>query len=310
MHRLQRVGRTSRETARLSQHPYRGRFAPAPTGDLHFGSVVTAVASWLRARQAGGEWWVRIEDLDTIRATPGADRRILASLDRLGLHWDGPVTWQSERNVLYRRALTQIEAHARCYPCACSRREVGGARYPGNCRTGLPPGKTALARRLDVRGAVVSVTDALQGTLTQDLDAELGDFVIQRGDGLIAYHLAVVVDDADQGMTEIVRGADIWEATPRQAELQACLGLPAPQYVHIPVAVAEDGRKLSKQNLAPMVEQFPAHEVIADALRFLGLQEVPASKDPAALLHWARARWTLAHVPPGLGHLAPARYCQ
>lgn len=289
---------------------YIGRFAPAPTGDLHFGSVVTALASWLRARKQHGRWLVRIEDLDTIRALPGADQRILRSLEQLGLGWDGPVVWQSQRDALYRDALARIARSARCYPCACSRREVGGARYAGTCRQGLSGNKPALSLRLDVSGRQVRVSDALQGELHQDLEAELGDFVIQRGDGLIAYHLAVVVDDADQGITEIVRGADIWDSTPRQVELQQLLNLPTPAYVHIPVAIAPDGRKLSKQNAAPPVDRLPPGQVLQDALRFLGF-DPPATLSPDApgeWLAWALRHWNLAALPRSAAQPAPLRH--
>jgi len=288
---------------------YVGRFAPAPTGPLHFGSVVTALASWLRARQAGGRWLVRIEDLDTVRAVPGAEAAILAALDALGLHPDGEVVRQSARDAIYRAALSRMEAESRCYPCACSRREVGGGRYPGTCRNGVEAGRAAVSRRLDVSGRRVTVHDLHLGRLTQDLDAELGDFVVQRGDGLIAYHLAVVVDDALQGVTEIVRGADIWPATPRQVELQQTLGLTTPAYLHVPVAVGADGRKLSKQNAAPAIDPFPAGEVLHDALAFLGLEVAAPRQAPvAAILAEAQARWTPEHLPRAASLPAPDRY--
>jgi len=288
---------------------YTGRFAPAPTGPLHFGSVVTALTSWLRARQADGLWLLRIEDLDTLRSVPTAEAAILRALERLGLEPDGEVIRQSQRLAIYREALACMEADARCYPCACSRREVGGERYPGTCRTGVPTGRTAVSRRLNVSGRCVTVRDALQGNLTQDLEAEVGDFVVQRGDGLIAYHLAVVVDDAEQGVTEIVRGVDIWPATPRQVELQRTLGLPTPAYLHVPVAVGPDGRKLSKQNAAPAIDAFPPGEVLHDALAFLGL---PLTTSPRAgvneLLAEARVRWTLEGLEQAPARPAPPRY--
>jgi glutamyl-Q tRNA(Asp) synthetase len=288
---------------------YVGRFAPAPTGPLHFGSVVTALASWLRARQANGRWLVRIEDLDTVRAVPGAESAILVALERLGLHADGEVVRQSDRDAIYREALARMEAESRCYPCACSRREIGGGRYPGTCRGGVPAGREAVSRRLDVAGRSVTVIDAVLGELTEDLDANLGDFVVQRGDGLIAYHLAVVVDDALQGITEVVRGADIWPATPRQVELQRTLDLPTPDYLHVPVAVGPDGRKLSKQNAAPAIDPFPPGQVLCDALAFLGLDvHTPATAPPEAILAEGRERWSLAMLPRVAAQDAPSRY--
>lgn len=282
---------STRETARA---PYVGRFAPAPTGPLHFGSVVTALGSWLRARQAGGRWLLRIEDLDTVRTVPGAESAIRTALERLGLEPDGEVVRQSERGAIYRAALDRLAAESRCYPCACSRREVGGARYPGTCRGGIAAGRPALSRRLDVSGRQMTVHDTLLGSQTQDLEAEIGDFIVQRGDGLIAYHLAVVVDDALQGVTEVVRGADIWPATPRQVELQRTLGLPTPVYLHLPVAAAADGRKLSKQNAAPAIDAFPPGEALHDALTFLGLTpETSPRASVAELLAEACERWTL-----------------
>lgn len=273
---------------------YVGRFAPAPSGPLHFGSAVTALASWLRAHQSDGTWLVRIEDLDTVRSVPGAADGILASLRRLGLEPHGEVVWQSRRESIYREALGRMEVLARTYPCACSRREVGGERYPGTCRRGVAAGRKAVSRRLDVSNRRLTVTDILLGNLTQDLEAEVGDFVVQRGDGLIAYHLAVVVDDALQGVTEIVRGADIWPATPRQVELQHTLDLPTPAYLHVPVAVGRDGRKLSKQNAAPAIDAFPPGQVLHDALTFLGLTpETPPTATVTEILAEARARWTL-----------------
>jgi glutamyl-Q tRNA(Asp) synthetase len=266
--------------------PYVGRFAPSPTGPLHAGSLVAAVASYLDARAHDGVWLVRIEDIDEGRTVPGAAEGILALLHALGMDSDREVVWQSRRKDLYQAAFDQLAAHA--YPCGCNRREIvdsrlgvapdGAAIYPGTCREGLAPGRTTRSLRLRVpeQGAdIITFTDRFAGTVSQRLASESGDFVLKRADGYWAYQLAVVVDDAEQGVTDIVRGADLLDSTPRQIYLQRLLGMPAPRYLHLPVLRNANGEKLSKQTGALAVQ--PGDEAagvaaLLDAGRFLGLQ--------------------------------------
>jgi glutamyl-Q tRNA(Asp) synthetase len=241
---------------------YRGRFAPSPTGPLHFGSMVAAVASYLDAKANGGEFLVRIEDIDTPRCVTGADRVILSQLKAHGLEWDGPVVYQSQRGERYAAALERLRAHT--YPCACTRREMPECR----CRDGLPPGRPGRAIRLRGEGLI-------------------DDFVLRRADGLWAYQLAVVVDDAEQGITHVVRGADLAESTPGQRYLHRLLGYRPPQYFHVPVALDERGQKLSKQNRAPAVPEDRPWRTVAAVLRFLGFDP----PDSPEVLRWGIAHW-------------------
>jgi glutamyl-Q tRNA(Asp) synthetase len=269
--------------------PYIGRFAPSPTGPLHIGSLVAAMASYLDAKVHSGQWLVRIEDVDGDRNVAGADEHILASLRRCGMQWDGDVTWQSRRTGLYQQALLQLGDLV--YPCGCSRKEIADSQlslsgrqaqaliYPGTCRHGLAPGKSARALRLKVPQqphCVVSLDDRWAGHVSQDLTDDVGDFVIKRADGFWAYQLAVVVDDGAQGITDIVRGADLLDSTPRQLYLQQVLGLPQPTYLHVPVVVNEFGEKLSKQTGAQAFDNGAApQQLLQDAMlpaaRFLGM---------------------------------------
>ncbi|PTD95614.1 tRNA glutamyl-Q(34) synthetase GluQRS [Pseudothauera lacus] len=285
---------------------YVGRFAPSPTGPLHFGSLIAAAGSFLEARGHGGRWLLRIEDVDAPRCVPGAAAAILRTLERFGFEWDGEVLWQSHRHAAYDAALARLDALGALFPCACSRRELadsalardGSRVYPGTCRNGLAAGRSARAWRVRVRGAVDFV-DAVQGPQHEDLEGEVGDFIVRRADGLYAYQLAVVVDDADSGVTDVVRGADLLDSSARQCYLQDLLGLPRPRYAHLPVATNAAGEKLSKQTLATAVDTLPAAAALVAALRFLG------QNPPTALAHatldevwqWARAHWTLAAVP-------------
>jgi glutamyl-Q tRNA(Asp) synthetase len=288
--------------------PYTGRFAPSPTGPLHMGSLVAAMASYLDARAHHGTWLVRVEDLDRDRNVAGADRHILASLQRCGMQWDGDVTWQTQRTQLYDAALEHLLAQGAAYPCSCSRREIAdsqlrqgqsaGLVYPGTCRNGLAPGKTARAMRLRVPDApddAYCFDDRWVGVTCQRLAADVGDFVIRRADGFWAYQLAVVVDDAQQGVTDVVRGADLLDSTPRQLFLQDVLGLPHPAYLHVPVVANADGEKLSKQTGAQAFDTGAEPEsLVASALvpaaRFLGLDVRADSIDGfwrAAIPAWA-----------------------
>jgi len=263
---------------------YRGRFAPSPTGPLHLGSLVTALASWLDARAHGGDWLVRIEDIDYPRCVKGADFDILQTLERLGLHADEAPEWQSRRESLYGDALRRLDASGQLYPCGCSRREIADSLihvrerhqtlgYPGTCRNGLH-GKLPRAWRVrvpDGPAAMICFDDRWQGRQCQDLETELGDFVLRRADGLWAYQLAVVVDDAAQGITHIVRGSDLLDSTPRQIHLQHLLGLPTPSYLHVPVVVNADGEKLSKQSGAQAIDTAAPLEALRMAGTHLGI---------------------------------------
>lgn len=287
---------------------YRGRFAPSPTGPLHFGSMVAAVGSFLQAKSRGGEWLVRMEDLDPPREVPGAADEILRTLEAFGLHWDGAVMYQSRRRAAYETALEKLMAHAALYPCACSRREIAdssvsgvdGPVYPGTCRGGIALGRAPRAWRVTVDGRAVEFVDVLQGRWYRNLATDFGDFIVQRADGFFAYQLAVVVDDAAQGITEVVRGADLIESTPRQIHLQDLLGLPTPDYVHLPVALNARGEKLSKQTLAMPVDATRPQQLLLRVLQFLG-QEPPAESAEASLddfWRWAVVNWRVERIPP------------
>lgn len=233
---------------------YRGRFAPSPTGPLHLGSLVAAAASYLDARAAQGTWLVRMEDLDTPRCSPEHAESILSDLEHFGFEWDEPVLYQSTRIDAYVEALDQLKSDRMVYPCGCSRRDLLEERYPGTCAKGLPPGKEARAWRVRTSG---------------ELAETVGDFVLLRADGIFAYQLAVVVDDAYQRITNVVRGSDLLDSTPRQIYLQQLLGYPTPRYVHVPVILAHDGQKLSKQTGATALDRNRASELLWDALDFL-----------------------------------------
>ena len=271
---------------------YIGRFAPSPTGPLHFGSLVAAVASYLDARAHGGQWLVRMEDVDTPRCVPGVDADILRTLEAFGFEWNGSVLYQTARIQAYREALDRLRREGRAYPCSCSRKEIGNPVYPGTCRSGPVDLGKPLAWRVRVDPAVVLFEDRALGIQQQNLAEEVGDFVALRSDGLFAYQLAVVVDDAAQGVTDVVRGADLLDSTPRQIWLQKLLGFPVPRYLHVPVATNAAGEKLSKQTLAPPLNVADAGTQLRAALRFLG-QDVPveAGFNVREALAWASARW-------------------
>lgn len=285
---------------------YRGRFAPSPTGPLHAGSLVAALASWLDARALGGNWLVRIEDVDTARCAAGSAEFILQQLASCGLHPDEPPWWQSQRGAAYAKALQQLLAQGRAFACGCTRKDIDDALaaqgrlhqrfgervYPGTCRRGLQ-GKPARAGRLRAEG-VVHWHDRRLGALQQDVGAEVGDFVLQRADGLWAYQLAVVVDDAAQGITHVVRGEDLADNTARQILLQRGLGVATPAYLHTPLLLAADGHKLSKQNGAQALDlssPLRTLRALQEAAQVLGLPELPASTVPdwlaAAVPAWA-----------------------
>ena len=283
-----------------------GRFAPSPTGPLHFGSLLAALASYLEARNKQGQWLVRMEDLDKPREVKGAASHILKTLEQFGFEWDGDVIYQSERSDLYQDALAQLEKQSLIYRCQCSRKEIAdsatqgidGLIYPGTCRhsqvTQMP-----YASRIRVNDKAISFHDAIQGLITQNLAAQVGDFVLKRADGLFAYQLAVVVDDFQQGVTNIVRGADLLDSTPRQIYLQQQLDIPTTHYAHIPVASNAAGEKLSKQTLAPAIEAKDASAWLLKGLTFLG-QNPPSeliTNKPSEILSWAKQHWQLEQIP-------------
>lgn len=286
--------------------PYVGRFAPSPTGPLHAGSLVAALASRLDACAHGGRWLLRIEDLDAPREMPGAARSILDALARLGFRHDGEVVYQSRRGDAYRQAFERLVADGHVYPCACTRREIadsvtqrgerlarGEKPYPGTCRRGMPAGRSARAWRVSVGPTPVRWTDRRAGPRCERLDEQVGDFVVRRADGPWAYQLAVVVDDDAQSVTDVVRGADLLESTARQLHLRRLLGLPAPRHLHVPVLVGPDGAKLSKQTGAPAVDANRPLEALDAALEALGLGRI--GDEPIdrwwtlAVARWARA---------------------
>jgi len=307
---------------------YIGRFAPSPTGPLHFGSLVAALASWLDARASLGKWLLRIEDLDRPRAQAEISDAILRQLEALALEWDGPVLYQSARLASYQAAVEKLQREGLAYWCGCTRKEIAdsatrfgasadacpagaGARvYPGTCRNGLRQGKTPRAVRVRTGGETIRFADRLQGEVAQSVQREVGDFVVLRADGIYAYQIAVVVDDAEQGVTDVVRGADLLGSTARQILLQRLLGLPTPRYLHVPVAVDATGAKLSKQTGAQAVPVEHAARWLGTALEFMGLRGAPVASRAPEVLAWARERWS-AHRVPALraapcGSLPPA----
>jgi len=274
-----------------------GRFAPSPTGDLHFGSLVAAVASYLQAKSAGGQWLIRVEDIDPPREVPGSADRILDDLQRFGMQPDQPVLYQSNRSDAYELAITDLLDQGHAYWCGCSRAELPASGvYPGTCSNGLPKGKSPRSVRLRVNDVAVSFTDLVQGHVEENLRESVGDFVIRRADRLAAYQLAVVVDDAFQGVTEVVRGSDLLDSTARQIHLQNCLGLATPVYAHHPVAVGSDGTKLSKRFGSDPVASSPPAQVLEIALRFLG-QPCPEGLSDKELWTWALSNWRLSRIP-------------
>lgn len=281
-----------------------GRFAPSPTGPLHFGSLVAALGSYLEAKARGGRWLVRIEDVDQPRCHPGHADDIIRTLAAFGFEWDGDILYQSRRRERYHEVLELLQRQGWVYPCGCTRAELAGAAlgidgaalYPGTCRAGLPPGKQPRAWRLKVSGTI-AFDDLVQGPQRQDLARDVGDFVLLRADGMFAYQLAVVVDDADQGVDHVVRGADLIHSTARQIFLQRLLGLPTPQYAHLPVAVDASGAKLSKQTKAPPLDRAHPVPALIAAARFLGMTPPSCRLSSAEFWSWAFSAWHLSGVP-------------
>ncbi len=294
---------------------YLGRFAPSPTGPLHFGSLVAAVGSWLDARAQGGQWAVRIDDVDRGRVARGACDDILRTLEAFGLDWDGEIAYQSQRDPSYEQALEALRAADRAFPCGCTRREVQasgqagplGFIYPGTCREGLPPGREARSWRLRAHSGTIRFRDRARGQQLIHLPDEVGDFIIRRGDGLFAYHLAMVVDDAELGVTDVVRGGDLLPCTAPQIALQQALGAATPRYMHLPVAINDQGRKLSKQTKAVALDRSDPAPALHDALTFLG-QHPPTwlrREVPAQVLAWAVDQWQPERLPAAATVPAP-----
>lgn len=282
----------------MTHYPVIGRFAPSPTGSLHFGSLVSAVGSYLEAKCAAGRWVIRVEDIDPPREVAGSSKEIINDLRRFGMHEDGPILFQSSRTQAYQAAVKQLLAQDLAYPCACSRKDLPASGiYPGTCRNGIAKGKAARAIRFKVPLGTCQFTDALQGVISESVAATCGDFIIQRADGLFAYQLAVVIDDDFQGVTEVVRGADLLDSTCRQICLQKALQIKQPQYMHLPLAVADDGKKLSKRDMTDPIRQQDYTFAVRQALRFLG-QTPPANLALEALWTWALEHWDRKKIPP------------
>jgi glutamyl-Q tRNA(Asp) synthetase len=288
---------------------YRGRFAPSPTGPLHFGSLVAAVGSYADAKFHHGKWLVRIEDVDLPRTVPGAAHHILDTLEKLGMEWDEDVIYQSRRSKIYQEALEILNQQGLLYPCTCSRKEIAdssitglyGFIYPGTCLNKPASTKNVHALRIQTPDESIQFQDILKGTYAQRLRHDVGDFVLRRTDGIYAYQLAVVVDDAAQGITHVVRGADLLDSTPRQVYLQRLLGYATPHYMHLPVVTNAAGEKLSKQTHAAPVDTANALRELVAALRFLG-QEPPGEildGDISSFWRWAIPNWRVNRIPGG-----------
>lgn len=284
----------------VASSSYVGRFAPTPSGPLHFGSVVAALGSFLDARKNQGLWLVRIDDLDSPRVKPGAADAILRALDLLGLHWDGDIHYQSKRQPAYQAGLDALAARQLIYPCNCPRKLVKGRPYPGTCRRRNHKNAPGLALRLITGDGDTHLVDKIQGDIIRNLGHTTGDFIVRRSDNFFAYHLATVIDDAWQKVTDIVRGGDLLDAALCQAYLQSCLDLPHPAYCHLPVAVDGNGRKISKSDQArDVLRGCPPEKLLLQALRFLG--HAPdsglAGGSVQEIIQWGISNWQITRVP-------------
>ncbi len=290
---------------------YIGRFAPTPSGPLHFGSIIAALGSYLDARANKGLWLVRIDDLDTPRVRAGADDKILHGLDKLGMHWDESILYQSRRQQAYQMAMAELQSRDLLFPCYCSRNQILGKRYPGTCRGRHWETGQRHAIRIRTETGNYTLQDQIQPAYSEDVSADVGDFIIKRSDGIYAYHLAVVVDDAYQNISHMIRGADLMDSCPVQIYLQQQLGLPTPIYAHLPLAITAAGEKISKQYLAEdvLLNSQPG-SVLFTCLDFLG------QKPDKQLLHgsvdeiigWAIDNWSLSTVPKQMKIIAPAHF--
>jgi glutamyl-Q tRNA(Asp) synthetase len=287
----------------MTDKPYRGRFAPSPTGDLHLGTLLAAVGSYLQAKSQQGEWLMRIEDVDTTRRVEGAADALLRALEDFGFEWDGGEAYQSERTEIYQSALESLTHRDLVYPCTCSRKQLAeespGNVYAGHCQHRRLPLKQEHALRLRIEDKIINFDDAVVGRYQQHLGNDCGDFVIKRKDGLFAYQLAVVVDDAKQGVTEVVRGVDLLDSTPRQIYLQQQLGYPQPDYLHLPLLLDEHGNKLGKSTGAAALDLSHPTSSLHLALSLLG-QQPPAelaNGDLRTLWQWAIEHWNISLIP-------------
>ena len=288
------------------KHRYTGRFAPSPTGAVHFGTLLAAVASYLQAQVNNGRWLLRMEDVDITRKVAGADSAILNTLETFGFEWDGDVLYQSQQTPHYEQALQQLIEQSQVFPCTCSRKQLaalaeaaGASRYPGICRQRTLPESRPHSLRLRCNDQRICFHDKVMGEQCASLADDCGDFIIKRRDGLFAYQLAVVVDDAMQGITEVVRGADLLDSTPRQIYLQQLLGYPQPDYLHIPLAVDRKQHKFSKSAGAASVNEHPPAHYLVQALAFLG-QQPPAdllSCSIKDIWQWALKHWRISNIP-------------
>lgn len=295
----------------MSATTYVGRFAPSPTGPLHFGSIVAALGSYLDARHNNGKWLLRIDDLDTPRLQAGADDKILSALEKLEMYWDGNVIYQSQRHQAYQEAEDRLQSSNLLFPCYCPRKLVRGKPYPGTCRQKYLEADRQHAIRIKTKPGNYTLHDLIQPEYSQNLLEDVGDFIIKRADGIYAYHLAVVLDDAYQGVTHIVRGVDLMHSTPRQIYLQQQLGLTIPVYAHLPLAVSQSGQKISKQAMAEdvLLLNQPAN-ILFTCLKFLG-QKPLAELLQASLneiIEWGIANWQLSNVPKLAAITAPALF--
>ena len=290
---------SARHTSMNTQKRYRGRFAPSPSGPLHLGSLVAAMASYIDAKKNDGSWLVRMEDVDETRTVPGASDDILRTLEQLGFEWEGAVILQSARKDHYAEVIAQLLDEGRAYYCSCSRSEIArsarrgieGWVYPGTCRTSRPTITRAKAIRLITHDTPISFVDGIKGVQSQSVESEIGDFIIRRADGFAAYQLAVVVDDFDQDITHVVRGEDLLTSTPRQILLQQILQLPSPAYAHVPLVLDREGRKLSKQDQAHPVSKNDPLPALQDAWRFLYPEQ--ALPDAGSVEEfWSYAVWS------------------
>ncbi len=288
--------------SRHSPQPYKGRFAPSPTGAVHFGTLLAAVGSYLQAKKNHGEWIIRMEDVDLTRKVSGADSDILHTLEAFGFEWQGEVLYQSTQDPHYEEALQQLIKQSLVFPCLCTRKQLaqnGSNIYPGNCRTRRLPEKNEHALRVIADDINISFHDAIMGAQSQHMAQQCGDFIIKRRDGLFAYQLAVVVDDAMQGISEVVRGADLLDSTPRQIYLQQQLAYNTPTYCHLPLAVDADGNKISKSEGAAKVDIKNKEKQLCKVLDFLG-QQPPADLSACSIndiWQWAIDNWNLRTVP-------------
>ncbi len=276
-----------------------GRFAPSPTGPLHFGSVIAAVASYMQAKSQNGQWLVRMDDIDTPRNQAGADTAILKSLEILGLHWDNEVLFQTNRQDAYQDALNLLSEKNLLYRCTCTRKQLQGNAYPGTCRNKGHNPEQQHALRVITNQKAIKIDDEIQGQFQQNLETEIGDFIVHRADDLAAYHIATVVDDAYQEITEIVRGADLIDSTPRQIYLQKTLNYHQPTYAHLPVAVDKQGYKLSKQYHAPAIDDRDPVTTLILALDFLGQypEKLLAEESVEEIIQWGVKHWSLDKIP-------------